>query len=285
MNLQGLIYILSTIPDLIWGAFIATVSSVVVMHYSNKASMNRMIKQLQHDSSVRDRERSMNLRKEIYLDAAEAITSMHNSLANMTKLEANNDELSASFNMSALVIAKVNVVGGNELVRNINAFSYKASEYFLELFYIRGKLLIIKNEIEQYQNIVNKLFNDQDQLLEIMKQLNLEGNTDDHKWGYINTTRDFNRNTIEEYTEKINECTIKLLEENKEFTELCYAKYFEISPLIPELVFAVRDELELSVDRDEYLINYNSNMKLVEKMIEDFSKTLHEQINEIKDKP
>ncbi|MBU1130453.1 hypothetical protein KKE45_04005, partial [Patescibacteria group bacterium] len=120
------------IPDVVWAAIIASVITLTGVYLTNRGSFNRLIKQLDHESYQKDRDRNMELRRQVYLDAAEAITGNHLVLAKISILDVSDSDLSNQFSKSAAIISKVYAIGSAKTVKTVSELtSVMGSKYLL----------------------------------------------------------------------------------------------------------------------------------------------------------
>lgn len=77
----------TSIPDVIWSGVIASVLTLSGVFLSNWSNTNRLKAQLKHDSDEKAKERKANLRREVYLLAAEELVKANNHLAKLPQLD------------------------------------------------------------------------------------------------------------------------------------------------------------------------------------------------------
>ena len=121
------------VPIAVWSAIIASLLTLFGVLLTNYGNNRRLIRQLSHDAVQRDRERAMEMRRQVYLDAAEAVTANHMVLMNLPNLEIPDSELGEQFSKSAATISKVNVVGSSDTVRAVSEFSLCLAGKYLQL--------------------------------------------------------------------------------------------------------------------------------------------------------
>ena len=74
MNILGsVITWLTSIPHVVWAAIIASGLTIFGVTLANRANKKCLILQLNHDAQQKDKEREMQLRRDVYIEAAEAI--------------------------------------------------------------------------------------------------------------------------------------------------------------------------------------------------------------------
>ena len=94
-----------------------------------------------------------------------------------------------------------------------------------------------------------------------MKNLNLQGNTDQGLWDTINKAVDYESGQVETYNKEIESLWGAQNSEHLEYASKCMDTFFVISEILPEAILAVREELDLSISPDEYLDIYSKNIE------------------------
>ncbi len=253
--------LLKQIPDAVWAAIIASLLTLGGVHLANRNSRKQHREALEHDARQRDREREMSLRREVYLKATEAISKCQNFLMRLSNIDISEQELATEFSHDSAAIAKIHIVGTNNTVQAVSAFLHEWSSVYLELALKRIGLIERKKRIESLMECVDKFQKEMDRYVELMKQLNLEGNTEQRVWKVVKDNFEFERTRNEKCNEER-----KLLQtiQNKErlqFVQLCVDRFLRVSQTIPPAVFAVREELEMKLDKEAYLKMHNENIE------------------------
>lgn len=262
------------IPDVVWaaiGASLLTLSGVIL---SNCISLYQQLKQLKHDANQRDREREMSLRREIYLPAAEAFHKSHNLLMRLADLNIPDKQLDDEFVKDVGVIGKIQVVGTNATVQAVYAFYGALGTAYAELFLKRFLLIKRKNQIELLQDSIDKSFKEQERYNALMNQMNLAGAIDKKTWDVINNAIEFERKQYDQFNTEQELLYKEQTKEHSIFLELVSQRYFEVSKLIPPAIFALRDEIELEIDRIEYMKTFNENIEKGKTVIKSFLKDI-----------
>src|SRR6185503_10057808 len=89
--------IFERIPDTVWAAVTASLITLGGVWLTNRNSRAQQILFLTHDANVRDKERMMSLRRDIYLPVAEAIANSISLLTKQLSLTDDTREVSQEF--------------------------------------------------------------------------------------------------------------------------------------------------------------------------------------------
>ena len=85
-----------------------------------------------------------------------------------------------------------------------------------------------------------------------------------------NRSADYESEQVNIFQDEIDSLYEIQIREHFEFIEICMDRFFEISSLLPSAVLAVRRELNLEIEPDEYLTIFNENIEVGKKVFSDF---------------
>lgn len=206
-------------------------------------------------------EREKNTKKEVYMEAVEAITRSQNIITGFCNLNLSEEQITSNLSADAGKIAKIQVVGSKEIVKAVTEYMAEIGRASLDLMLKRSELMLRKRSILTYESLRDRTQQEIDRYIAIMKSLNLQGNTDQSLWDTVNRNVKFEQ---EQYDEHQAELDVLWDEQNKEhlgFTRECMDRFFRISTLLPPAVLAVRDELDLDISSEDYLDIFNENIE------------------------
>jgi len=263
-----------SVPTVVW----ASISSAIIASgitfsgvlFTNWNSRKQLEATLEHETTQKDREREMSLRKDVYLKSAEAIYKGQVQLMNMCNLEIPIQELSDRLTIDSAIISKVQIVATNKTVQAITHFTTKLSASYLELCFNRHPLDQRKDQIEVLQNLINNSLKKNDKNILLMEQFYLKGDTDKKKWKVINDHFEFENNQRIKYESEQKTLQNEQSKEHLGFIRLCYQHHANLNQLIPPAIFAVRKELEFPIDKDAYMKLFNEAVNESQKMTNSF---------------
>lgn len=205
-------------------------------------------------------EREKSIKKEVYLKATEAVTRTQNMISSFSNLNIPNEEITKNMIDDSGIMAKVQIVGTKETVRATTIFMAAIGTKTLDLMLERSTLLERKATIEEVERLKAKAQKEIDRYIELMKSLNLQGNQDRGIWGAIERQVDFEQKQIDKHTSTIAELWELQGSEHITFTKKCMDNFFEVSALLPPIILAVRNELEMEISPEDYLDIFNDNL-------------------------
>lgn len=252
---------------------IGQITSEVEKVKSGYAEMLEEVKS-NHQLRLASIEREKLLKKEVYLDSVEALSKYQGALAVMSNLDIPSQAIADAFSASAAQIAKMNMVGTEKTVRSLTNFTGEVGAAYMSLFLERGGLISRKSHIE-FLETYNKKHNDEiERCLTIMKNMNLEGITDNGAWDRVNKAFENECKSRDQFVSEININWAVQNEEHLKFTERCMSEFFRVNDLTPHLLLSVRDELELELNETEYLEIHSESTKKGKEVFESFMNNL-----------
>lgn len=144
--------LISGIPLAVWAAIAAAVlgpvATLIGVVLSNRNLRKNVRKQLAHDASQRDIERKMALRREVYLEAAAALSHLTQVLGQVSNLGHDLNALSGAFADDLAKLAKIQMVGTEETVEAVMTYINAVGPAFMELLMLRTPMMLQQNKID-----------------------------------------------------------------------------------------------------------------------------------------
>ncbi len=269
--------ILSSIPNTVWAAIIASCLTIGGVLLTNRGNDKRLLAQLSHDAEQRKNESLMALRKNVYLPAIEAVSNNYLMLSKMSNLDLTENEISNIFSISAASTSKINLIGTTETVKSVSTLSSILASTYLKLTAKRIKLIEKRDDIEILNNLINDSSKEKDRLLELMKEFNLQGSNDKRRWDVINDRYEYETKQTDKY---ISERDI-LSSENeiaiKAYAMECYKSLKAIGKPITEAIAAIRKEMDIPFDNEEYQKIMDESFTSGEVSLDEFFEEIKQQ--------
>ena len=239
---------------------IGTITNEVELVKSGYAEILEEVK-VSNQIKISAIEREQSTKKEVYMEAVEAITKSQNMVASFSNLNISEEQITSGFSEQAGKIAKVQFVGTRETVQAVTIFMSEIGTATLNLMLERMALINRKNEIKMSENLRDKYQSEVDRYIAIMKNLNLGGNQDQGTWDYVNRSFEFECEQRDKHNKEIDELWVIQNREHIVYVRKCMATFFEISELLPQAVLSVRGELGLEISHEDYLDIFNRNIE------------------------
>ncbi len=215
-------------------------------------------------------EREKNIKKEVYLEAVEAIVRSQNMISNFCNLNMSEQEITSCLSTDAGKIAKVQIVGNPETVKAVSSFMAAVATATLNLMLERSELMLRKNNIQNIEALRGRSQQEVDRYIALMKNLNLEGNSDPRLWETINTSVTYEQNQVTKYNSELDQLWLVQNTEHMNFSTDCMDTFFIVSGLLPNTILSVRSELDLEIAPEDYLAIFNENLDKGKEVFEVF---------------
>ena len=125
--------ILSSVPDAVWAAIMASLLTLSGVVLTNRHFTSRQKQQLAHEKEQSAIAREFDLRRSVYLDAAEEITLALQHLSNIAHIDTAKENISKPLTGFFISTNKACLVASTETVAVLNNFLIEFSQAFFEL--------------------------------------------------------------------------------------------------------------------------------------------------------
>lgn len=247
-GLSRLLLAISEVPSTFWAVLVSTSITLLTVHLTNRGNTKRLERQLSHDRDLKKVERLFNAKREIYLDAAVAISLSLRSLANFANFELSHSELMKDANEKSAALAKVNLVASPETLRALAAVNRAVGNAVVELTALRRPLMVGYNGLRlMEQNRKNSQLRFEG-LLELQHQKRVDGSISqgdiDRLIRLTDMTMDRANKSHQEWAEQD-----KTLRGQAMVVYQQALKYnASIAHLLPRLLEAIRIELDVPLE-------------------------------------
>jgi len=259
-----------TLLGALFAAAIALLS-VLVTHRGNE---KRLAKQLAHDREQKRIEREMELRRDVYLETAEAIVAGINLIGRYADLGIPKDDLGKEYFEKRGAIAKVHLIGREATVKALLTFNQELGSAVMRMALLRNPLVQMQARLKVLSDQIQAFGKERDRMVELMRQLNFDGNREEHRWAFVNNTFEFERKRVADCIAEQQALEAKLKGEWVTFAAECFDTVKRLSLLVPAAVRAVREELEMPLNYTEYKTEYEANIVRHHEMLSEFLSSL-----------
>jgi hypothetical protein len=247
-----LIHLLGDIPATFWGVVVGSLFTLTGIYFTNRASDRRLRVQLQNDRELKSREREMTFRKDTYALAAEAIAVSISALAKFSDLSFSLKEISATYLDKSPVLAKVNLVAGEDTLRALANFGTEFAGAFLRLTQQRMVLSVLQEQIAGKAALLRGFEKTRDAMIELMRHHNIDGIQDSRRFEAIQTNYEFEAGRIATTNQELQQMITELSAKHLPFAKECFVEAARVNRLTIPLLVAARMELESSISKEQY---------------------------------
>ena len=203
------------------GAAIAMIGNTL----TNRGQVRLHTAQLKHDSDQRNREREMSLRVDVYLRAAEAVAKSQSLLSAMANIDVPDGQI-------------------------LQGYQDDFAAYVLEILLKRIALTALKNRINVLNEMAETAMKQSGEAFSNSLKAITSGSI--MKDYYSGQSQQYLKDHAE-YTRQLEVLRKKEVSDRLELMQLCFDRSLRLGGLIVPAVFAVRNELELPFDKDQFL--------------------------------
>jgi hypothetical protein len=260
MNFTDVLELVKDIPATFWGVLCGSFFSILGVWLTNRASERRLENQFQHERLVKSTERELALKKDIFLDAAEAVSAAISSLSNFANLDKSNDKVMERYLEKSPVLAKVHVVGTMQTVDSLANLMDEHRKQAFDLWAVRHQLNAQRSSIANLDNLVGKFQKEVDVTLELIKQFNISGAGDQQRWDRLQKNVEFEMKRVDDGLANRGQLVRKFTGEHVAFIAACSRASGEVAKHVAPLVKAIRQELDLPLDLDRYQVRIDQSL-------------------------
>jgi hypothetical protein len=255
-----MIELIERIPSAFWGVVAGSFFSILGVWLANRSSDERLFKQLDYDREVKEKERELTLKKDVYLSAAEAISLGISVTGNFANFEMHDEAVVKPYSEKSSIIAKVHIIGGLETIKALNNLTNELSSIYFILFAERAKITKDKVDKDILLKNIEYYSRQRDGTLEMMKQFNLDGSKDHEKWKVLQNNYQFESDYVQNSIVQHGVLSKRFSQKQLIFMKQCIEYSQKASALIPPLLLAVRKELDLPLDEGAYQRTVNEGI-------------------------
>lgn len=151
------ISIIESIPPAFYGVLIGSLLTIIGVVLTNMSNTKRLRLQHEHERQLRNKERDLNMRREIYMDAMEAISVGITAISRFSELNETPEALMHSYTSLSANVSKVSIVGQNDTIEALANFQIELNGAFLRLMSKRDKFDADLQKSESIENAVKSI--------------------------------------------------------------------------------------------------------------------------------
>jgi hypothetical protein len=261
--LNSILNLLGKVPATFWGVVAGSLFTLIGVTLTNRASDRRLRLQLESDRELNNREREMAFRKETYAAATEAIAVSLSAISKLADLTCPLEKIAATYGEQSPIIAKVNLVAGEDTIRALTNYGTEFGGAYLRLSQQRMVLTVLQEQIAGKAALLKGFEKTRDTMLELMQQHSIDGVQDAQRLETVRRIFDFEGGRITTMYQEIQQMTAELVAKHTPFARECFVESIRLNKLLVPALVAARMELELSISEERYAnILYQAQPKL-----------------------
>ena len=221
---------------------------------ANRHSAKQLAAQLREAAREATRAREFSARRDVYLDAAEAVATGQSTVGGMLDVTLSDSDIRTSVNATMGKLAKVNVIGQVTTLRAVADYTSALTDALLKLWVPRGQLQTADRAIHQLQAQLDAHAAEQARWIEMMKQANVQaaaGKPDPQVMQMFQRQFEIAQKNFEETAKKQAEVFRLKRKVYADNFDTLIGQLNKLQSLLPAALTAARAEIELTVDLTE----------------------------------
>ena len=249
---ESMLHLLEAIPAAVYAATTASTITLIGLSLQNRGESKRNFERLVHDARQRDREREMTLRRDVYLEAAEAMAQAQEYLAGFANIDAPPQQHEALIKGVGADLNKVHIVGSMATVKAVVEANQFFAQAVADLSIHKLPLRRIAHEIDYQQAVIASASARRDESLASMKEMTRIGGEHVRAWDLQQKIFNDEQNEIDVAFAKREALHRDLAQLHADFIKRCADAGLALGKLVVNANLAIRRELELCLDASEY---------------------------------
>ncbi|MDA8390802.1 MAG: hypothetical protein M0Z76_08760 [Gammaproteobacteria bacterium] len=284
MLLESAYRLLESIPAIFYAITTGSTITLAGLYMQNRSESERNTERLRHDALMRDREREMTLKREVYLHCADALAHAQDYLAAFAhgadeRREALVQGIGADLN-------KVHIVGSLATVQAIVA----ANEFFVrsvaDLCLTRLPVHKLREEIHAETQALERASARRDEALAHLHDMDQAGTADSAFWVVQKQVLADAQAAIEVSTERMRASKADLAAQEARLLRESAQAGMAFGALVVRANVAIRRELELPLDADAYFDLMARSQEALARHVDQFhNRALADRAGGAKDSP
>lgn len=182
---------LTWLTQLPWGFIGGIASALIISWFANRHSLQQQKHQLHHEADQHRIERQVQMRREVYLEAAGAFVRMAACLGRGTNPSAaldTFDRVAEDFNVQ---VSRVLLIASNITIPTITAAQRAYMTEFMGMLRERHPSVLRQQDLDLSIRVSSDMREERRQYIDLMKSYQLDGVQDPRKWAAVRQHVDF----------------------------------------------------------------------------------------------
>lgn len=249
---MAFIELLRSVPEVIWSGIIGSLLTLLGVMLVNSSNTKRLKLQLAHESEEKARQRRAELRRDVYLEAAEELVKASSYLASLPRADLSKQEVGSPLQGFFAAAAKLQMVSDTTTAALVSDLVSAYGELLLKIFGlvrpIHSARSSANDAAEQYELCQTEVR----RVLAAMTQHNESGSTDAAAFDRLNRSFEFQHAQSEKYAKERSQHTDQAIKLELAFLRAYVPELKNVGLKTMKVMVEVRRELELHSDVDAF---------------------------------
>jgi len=253
--------------------------SLISTWLANRHSRQLQRDQFTFDSRERQAERHQQLRREVYLPAAEASLAIMSVFGKTADMNVPDSELTKHLEPFNLAVARVQLVAKPETVRLVSEAHRAVMVEYFRCMKSRTSLRFRQIDIDIASNMQKQHAADVSRWVEMMRQYNIEGSRDVERWEAIQRQAKFSEEQRDEASKEWNKLTKVHLREILSIVREAPPRIVPVLKRLNPALVAMRTELEMEPAQEVLEQELEKNSEEMIRQLQAFADSLEQTLN------
>lgn len=272
--------LINSVPDVIWSGIIASFLTLSGVLISNRSNTKRLNIQLTHDREEKIKERTLSLRREVCLKAAEELVKLNIYLASLPQQDITKANLAEGFAGFQTASTRLQLVAEPKTTLLAMQLSASYGELCFESMHHLMVLGEAKSEIQIADDLYIKANNEVQRILSAMAQQNETGKPDQHAFDALQRSFQFHQDQALKFAENRSAAWISFNRGNIAFIRHFFLYIREIAPQQMKLMVEIRRDLSLIGDLSEVEEEMQKQLDRMTEKLTEFLQRMESKIAE-----
>lgn len=193
---------LARVPDGAWGFMAGAVVTITTTIIGNRHSRKQQKTQLDHATSEGQKQRLVEMRKNVYLPAAEELVKANTFIGSLTSVDLTKVDIGEKLSGFFAAMIKLQIVGAPETARAANNLASSYGEVLHECLVTAVPIRNAVTELEAWDIQYNANLSEVERLGAAMKQYNESGANEPEKFHTLDQSSQWHQNELATIEEK-----------------------------------------------------------------------------------
>lgn len=244
---------INLIPDVVWSGLIASTITLLGVFLLNVSNSSRLRLQLKHDSNEKERERAAELRRDVFLPAAEELIKAMNFMSGLPKADLRKINPMEGVQGFFAASAKLHLVADERTAEPVAEFSAAFGQLLMRVIAKIVPLQTIQIDIEILDGLYEKFQADANRVLSERGRMVETGNNDRALFELLGKAFEMHQEMATGYAQERAEKWNSYNELMRQFVFFLMTELKAVSQLQIPLLVALRRDLGFNTDTGLYL--------------------------------
>lgn len=251
LQLTVIVDLLKSIPDVVWSGLIASIITLSGVFVSNLGNTKRLKLQLTHDANEKAKERTANLRREVYLSTVEELVKANLHLSSLPQIDIPKTNMADGLQGFFTAAARLQLVAEPKTSLLVSQLSADYGELIFKLMIDLIPVIKAKKDIEIADDFYTKTQIEITRILTEQRKVNEFGNPNPSVFDALQHSFKHEQELAEKFSNERNDGWKHFNQFNLTFQKNLLAELRKVSLKQISVMIEIRRDLGLTGDLSE----------------------------------